>query len=245
MKKLIYCLLCYAILLFGSCQPDKPTPPPPSGQVNMVFDLQVGEKPLVMNQASYKNDLGTSYQIEKFAFYVSNITLRNAVTQTLYVIPNSYHLINFNDNKLQINLIGLPPATYDQLNFAVGVDEKRNTSIDQVGDLDPNNGMAWDWKTGYKFLSLEGKYFPSQDNVRGLVFHIGTAENYKTISLPLTNFVVKENETLRCKLPTDLNKLFSGVHSIDFTKSNSVMGGEDAKKVAQNYAKMFQLVVVP
>jgi hypothetical protein len=134
----------------------------------------------------------------------------------------------------------VPIGSYNEINFAVGVDKNRNTSIVQVGDLDPNNNMAWDWNTGYRFVVLEGR---TKDNL-GLVFHIGTDENYQTYTIKLSkNIEITAGATANIRLTTNAAELFKTPHTINFSAINDVMRGDDAKKISQNYKDMFSITV--
>jgi hypothetical protein len=238
-------LLAFFVLLFAfvSCKTENQTAA--LGRLQIAFNLKVGNKPLELNKPIYTNEFGTNYQIEKLAFYVSNVVLRNSKTNASYSEPNSYHLISMNGGKLDFEIANIPLGSYDQIELAIGVDAKRNTSIDQIGDLDPNNGMAWDWKTGYKFLSLEGKFFPTNGVTKGLILHIGTDENYKVCKFEVANsFAMTGNKTVNCKMEADFSKLFSSPNQIDFNTASSIMGGENAQKVAQNYVNLLRLTEV-
>jgi hypothetical protein len=237
-------IVCFFALLLGcvACSGESPKVTP-LGNAMLVFDIQVESMPLEINKPIYKQ-LETSYQIEKFAFYVSNIMLKDTKTKLSYKVPESYHLLNFNDNKLSINLDKVPTGNYDSLFFGLGIDSQRNTSLDQIGDLDPNNGMAWDWKTGYKFLSVEGKLFPTNQNPKGLVVHIGTDENYQNFAFALPTMTVGTKKPSICKIMTNIAAMFNGGHRINFLETNSIMGGENAKKIAQNSKNCFKITSV-
>jgi hypothetical protein len=139
----------------------------------------------------------------------------------------------------------VPAGNYKRIEFAVGVDEARNHTIDQQGDLDPSTDMVWDWDTGYKFLSLEGTY---TGNTRqgGLVFHIGEDANYHVFSFELPQQLDLRDVTNRqIRLQVDINALFANPHLIDFDELNSAMGGPNARKIVENYSKdLFRVLQV-
>jgi len=214
-----------------------------SNQVQLNFMMQVGTESLQLNSTKYSNANGDIYTIEKFAFYISNVILRNKAKNISYTEPISYHLVRIeNTNTVSISIPAVIANNYDELQFSIGVDSKANASIDKLGDLDPANGMAWDWNTGYKFLSLEGRYFPTNAPAKGLLMHIGENENYKTITLSLNKPIeVATGKTSTITIQTDIAQLFKSPNLINFANTNQVMGGEDAKKIAQNYTTMFRV----
>jgi hypothetical protein len=224
----------------------------PATTLTLQFTVMVAEKSLKLNTDRYQNANGDTYSIEKFAFYLSNLKFKNSKTGQSYVVPKSYHLINLqNNNTFSFTLNDVPAGDYDILEYGLGVDAKQNTSLDQIGDLDPANGMAWDWNTGYKFISLEGRFFPpNTENVRGLVYHIGSNENYRTYQLALNKaetpnstkpLQIKSSEVNVLKLKVNIAEMFANPHKIDFSKNSTVMGGEEAAKVAENCAAMISL----
>lgn len=214
-----------------------------SNQVELNFVMQVGTEGLQLNSSKYTNANGDIYTIEKFAFYISNVVLKNKAKNITYTEPNSYHLIRIeNNNKVSVSIPAVIANSYDELQFSIGVDSKANASIDKIGDLDPANGMAWDWNTGYKFLSLEGRYFPTNATAKGLLMHIGENENYKTITLSLSKPIeVAAGKTSTITIQTDIAQLFKSPNLINFANTNQVMSGEEAKKIAENYTTMFRV----
>jgi len=88
------------------------TTPAPSRLV-LHFENYVGNIPLKLDSATYKNELGQSYTVSKFKYYISNIRLcRQGTTDTTKV--DSYYLINEEDPaSKEIVLKGLPNAASD------------------------------------------------------------------------------------------------------------------------------------
>ncbi|MCU0450537.1 MAG: hypothetical protein MUC97_11965 [Bernardetiaceae bacterium] len=235
--RLLRWLLFLPWLALGACQNSSPDP---EGQVELRLQLQVGGSPLNFNTARYQNAAGNSFTITDFRMYVSQVKLRNRATGQVYAEPESYHLVRRGDTEASyvLTLAGVPAGQYDELEFSIGVDPPRNKSTDQVGDLDPTNLMAWDWNTGYKFVLLEGRFFATEANPRGLVYHIGSDENYRTVRLPLGQGVqVTGGAASRIELVTNVLAMFNGPNRIDFAQHVNVMGGPVATQVADNYAQ--------
>jgi len=132
---------------------------------------------------------------------------------------------------------------YSKLNFSIGVDSIKNTSLDNSGDLDISNSMAWDWNTGYKFVVMEGKYFNDTSNPNTsipLVFHIGLNPSYQKVSLSFENINDKgifSTDNKKIVLRVDLNDFFSSPNQIDFDEMNNIMG--KSAILTENYQNDF------
>ena len=58
------------------------------------------------------------------------------------------------------------------------------------GELDENEGMSWNWNSGYKFYVQNGSYFDSDSlNFQPLKLHIGLDQyiNLNQLQKPLKN----------------------------------------------------------
>src|SRR5687768_8309631 len=155
-----------------------------AGELKVAFVHSIDQTPLVLSTQQYQNPASQTYNITKLKYYISNVKLINSQTGKTFSEPNSYHLIDPSVQKTTFNFKGVPVKGYDRIQFSVGVDSVQNSRTDQKGDLDPNNEMAWDWKTGYKFFIMEG-FSGSQ----GLVFHVGNNANFKTLTFPLNQTI--------------------------------------------------------
>lgn len=208
--------------------------------IDFQINALMNNKPLVLNTKNYTNASGNQFNVGEFKFYLSNLKLRNSKTGEVYEESESYHLVhptgvNMND---KFTLQNVPVHTYDEMVFYIGIDSVRNKSIDAIGDLDPNNNMAWNWNTGYKFLMLEGDMFSAEGKKRGLILHIGSNPNYKKIVLKASPMQFK-NSTATINIDAELMKLFDGKHTIDLSHQSTIMFGEVAGKIAENYERLF------
>ncbi|SFU01526.1 hypothetical protein SAMN04489724_3299 [Algoriphagus locisalis] len=236
MKNLIYTALFGSIMMFSSCD-DVEVPATMAMDISLehVLDGQT----LELNGKSFTLPSGEDFTPKKFKYYISNVALRNSVSGETYVEPNSYHLIS-EDGKKSIDLGMIPSANYDQLTFSIGVDEVANGKTDQTGDLDPNSDMAWNWNTGYKFVVLEGEFTNSNSGERqGLIIHIGTNPNFRTVTQSLTGVIAGSPTSLT--LTSNLDELFKDPNILQLSEleSTTIMFGEMAGKVAENYSEGF------
>ncbi len=192
---------------------------------------------LNLENGLYKNEIGQPFNITKFKYYIGDITFFTQNNKS--VRTKKYFLIDESDSTSKKLVINLPRAKYDSISFIIGVDSANNCNGAHDGALDPLNGMFWTWKTGYIFLKLEGNSATSLLQNHLIEYHIGgykAANNcIKKITLPIEDGDVKIN--------VDLAKLFSASTVIDFTKLPSVTDNNNALQIANNYEKMFSIIM--
>jgi hypothetical protein len=159
---------------------------------------------------------------------------------------DGYFLVDEDDDASKsIEIPNVPAGDYKSVSFTIGVDSLRNVSGAQTGALDPANGMFWSWNTGYIFVKMEGASPAATGN--DLTFHIGgistQVNTIRKVTLALTNenITVRKNIAPEIHLFVDLNKMFSGVNTIDFATLSTTMGDANSVKVADNYASMFSV----
>lgn len=118
----------------------------------------------------YKND---SVAIDLLKFYISGIRFYKG-TQLVDEMEKKHHLIDIENPASQsISHANDKNVTFDHIVFNVGVDSITNESGALGGDLDPVNGMYWEWRSGYINMKLEGRspLCPARKNQ--FTFHIG------------------------------------------------------------------------
>jgi hypothetical protein len=235
MKNLTYIFLLI-LLIFTSCKEEEI---PALMDVEINFENTLNGKPLQLNGGSFTLPSGEQFIAKKFKYYISNIILSDTKTGEFFAIPKSYHLIGQDFNS-KINLGPIPSKTYDQITFSIGIDPEANAKTDQTGDLDPNNDMAWNWNSGYKFVVLEGEFVHKSSGERtGLVLHIGRNQNYKTVSQSLVG--VRAGRATTINLVTTIDQLFLSPHKLQVSElpSTTIMGGALADKIGENYSNGF------
>lgn len=235
LRSLISGLLLSSLVLLASCKDDEA---PATTDLSLRIQLKYGEEDFRMNGTMYINEAGESFTLNDFKFYLSNLVLEDAAGNRL-AEPESYHLVRLTEDNaaFEITWAGIHPADYRQLHFNIGVDPAANLSIDQTGDLDPTNQMAWNWNTGYKFLLAEGFYVPA-GGAQGLVYHIGSNENLRSGSITLPANTGMSAQTV-INLHAQIDRVFGGINTISFAEANEVKGGDIAAKVADNYGSGF------
>ena len=215
------------------------------GSLVLRFRAFVEDAPLILNQIRYGNPGGDGeFKVRDFRFFLSNIRLVSGSEE--YSVPESYHLVRFDgETKIyQLALDNIPRRPYTEIQFGIGVDKIANSSIESVGDLDPNSRMAWSWDVGYKFILLEGGLLLN-DELSPLVYHVGFDENYKPIAVGLEEPLFgQRSQSLTFKV--DIMKLFKGTDTIDMSALPSVkFDRADARLIAGNYETMITLCAQP
>jgi hypothetical protein len=226
-----------SLLLAVSCAPDSV----PKGTIRLHFQATVGGEPLIFDRFLYPNPGGEGrYKIRSFLFYMSNVKLIGESDS--HIESDSYHLARFDNanNTFTLELTDVPRQKYDRLEFAIGVDETANSSIESVGDLDPNSRMAWSWDVGYKFVLFEGG-LDVGEAVLPLVYHVGFDESYTPVAFELSPFQ-EEASVNSIHFTVDIRRLFSGTSRIDMASLSTVkFDRQDARAIAGNLPRMISL----
>ncbi len=123
------------------------------------------------NDLKFTNENGELLSISKLRYLISNIILRPATGDNIYL--NGYLLVDMNGTTSTI-IANVPYGTYNSISFTFGFDREDN--ID--GAYPDLNAASWNWPEmlggGYHFMQFEGKY---QDgtNENPFALHMGTA----------------------------------------------------------------------
>ncbi|MCW3084191.1 MAG: hypothetical protein JWP12_1557 [Bacteroidetes bacterium] len=208
----------------------------------------VGDDMLRLDTVTYKNELGQSFTVTNFKYYISNITLKN--TNGKEYKTNTYFLVDEADAaSKELTLNDIPDGTYSSVEFTLGIDSLHNCNGAQTGVLDPVNGMFWAWNSGYVFLKLEGKSPASLSPGHIFEYHIGGYKSpnncIRKINLTFDHsFAVNENEPNIWVLRADVSEILKTPETIDFSKLSSVTDFHHATEIADNYKDMFDITHV-
>lgn len=223
-------------------------PIPAKSRLFFRFENYVGNRRLSLDTATYINELGQSYTITNFKYYISNIKLTGTDGKT-YSKDEGYYLVRQDDTSTWIaELDDVPAGSYSSISFMIGVDSLHNCSGAQSGALDPINGMFWTWSTGYIFMKLEGKSPASKQPGHIFEYHIGgykVPTNFiRTASLTFSKEPMKINtgKATSIYIKTDASKILNGDNKIDFSKMSSVTDFHNSDKIADNYKNMFSII---
>jgi hypothetical protein len=207
------------------------------GQRKIVvrFENMANGKKIVLNDSLYENNFGEKYRVSKLKYYVSNICL---LTKGALEIDKAVYLIdaakeNIIAKKDSRKIVGI--------SFLVGIDSALHCSGAQSGALDPLNDMFWTWNNGYVNFKLEGKSASSSADNNRIEQHIGGYKGeYKTmrkVFLPIDEKYFLKNNAITIQM--NLNEYWNGIKIAETPVIATA--GALAKKVADNFTKMFTL----
>ncbi len=215
------------------------------GKLTVNFKNYVGNEIVKLDSSIYKNEVGQSFSVTNFKYYVGNFRLKRK-DGTEY-ISSDYYLIKEDDEQSkQIVLNNIPEGEYVSCNFIIGVDSAHNCSGAQTGALDPANGMFWAWNTGYIFMKLEGKSPASKLAGHTFEFHIG---GYKFpnncirhVNLETNKLIIASHKTVSMEIKADVLEIMKSPVTIDLSKLSSVTDFHNATTIADNYKDMFSIL---
>ncbi|MFL9482362.1 MbnP family protein [Chitinophagaceae bacterium LWZ2-11] len=214
--------------------------------ITLQFNHIVGSQSLQLFDTEYSNSFGEVFVVNKFKYYVSNITIIDGKGQA-FPIADSYFLIDEADSLSKSIKIQTPVNNITAIEFLVGVDSLKNVSGVQTGVLDPMNGMFWTWSTGYVYAKLEGRAPISKAPSHYYSYHVGgykPGENaLRKIKLSLPAGIVKNISNIT--ITTDILKWFQSVENIKIAETPLCHEpGNLASRLANNYATMFSIQAV-
>jgi hypothetical protein len=221
-----------------------------TGTIKITFKNTIKGTPVVLNAGVYTNVFAEQYSLTKFKYYISNVSVNNIGNSSAE--KESYHLIDESKPaSLSFSYSGLLDL-YSALNFTIGVDSLRNVSGAQTGALDPLNDMFWTWNTGYIMAKMEGNSPQSAVVNNKVEYHIGGfsgANNVlKKLSLTLPAgkaLNVREGKVSEIIIECDIDKWWQIPNDIKITADPvCTTPGALAKKIADNYSKMFTITDV-
>jgi hypothetical protein len=244
--KSLFLLIPVALLSFLSKQSSNSnTLPANTGTVKITFVNTVKGKPLELNTGKYINPFGEEYSISKFKYYISQVSLQKG--KAIFFEDEHFHLVDESKHDDLHFSFALGTGDYSSLNFLMGVDSLHNVSGAQTGALDPLNDMFWTWNSGYVMAKIEGSSPQSALVNHKLEYHIGgfMGENkvLKNITLNFPagkSLIIQPGKTSEIIIEADINKWWQQPNDITIA-AHPVCStpGLLAKKIADNYSKMF------
>lgn len=201
---------------------------------------------------TYTNFFNEPFEVRTFRFYIHDIRLFNTQTGDYFESGREQHfLVDAADTMGSRINMKVPSGTYNRISFRIGVDSVRNFSGAQTGALDPALGMFWTWNSGYIMAKLEGTSPVTGQPGDVFEYHIGGFKapdnviQQVTLPFPSQQSVTlgKDGDT-EVVIAADVYRWFKGVHDIRLDTNPVVMSpGPLAKKVAENYANMFSVLI--
>jgi hypothetical protein len=251
MKKLL--LLFSLLLVFTSCDDDDDVNP--DSRVFMTFDPRFEGEDLTLGE-EHTNVHNYPFAITEVKFYVSNLKLHHENGSTVDV--SEIELIDILENKRTLEYV-VPNGRYVGVSFGLGVPRQMNGTndpdfmISQYPSGHPLNeqtsGMYWQWSSGYRFFSYEGRYStdPQSTVVNDpFAFHIGTDTLYRQLDVFEKTVSLDGGGSAVYSFAIDVDSLFStSLGEVDLAQVNAYHGSpsqlEDGIKVANNVARSIVL----
>jgi MbnP len=247
-KSLQYYWLLIPVLLAisSSFQQNKIVEKNKYATVRINFINTLSENKIVLNDSTYTNPFGEKYTISRLQYYISNVLIDNIHKNSVEV--NGYHLIDESKPESQVFNVSIPGATYDAINFLIGVDSLHNVSGAQTGDLDPTKGMFWTWNSGYVMAKMEGNSPASKLVNNKFEYHIGGFSGPNNVlkeihlDFPGKSFQFDEGKSYAIIIYADINTWWQATHNIKIAEhANITSPGEIARDISENYANMFHI----
>lgn len=239
------------VMFFAACSKQQRTTVITESTATLQLNIShvVGAQPLSLSGVSYQNEVGETYTVSAFKYYIGNITLYYADERSV-TVNDTYFLVSEDSaasKKIVVN--GLPAGNFTRLSFRIGVDSARNNSGAQTGALDPVYGMFWTWNSGYIMAKVEGNSPVSTQPGHILQFHVGgyvgTQNVVRTVMLDVPGLVLRNKEANTVSLVADLSKWFTGPDPVSFkTLSSWMTPGPVSVMLADKYKRMFSVLKV-
>lgn len=209
------------------------------------FKAVVNGQPLVIGK-NYTNPFNETFSVEKFKFYIGNIGLADLNGRVKYSYESrDYFLIDFTDSGATTVKLSFTPGGYQNISFLLGVDSAHNVNGAQTGALDPARGMFWTWNSGYVAAKLEGRSSQSNQPGHAITYHIGGYRSPNNVAKEINlsfpkNLEIRPGEINGLNIIADVSAWFAGTYPIPIKEiPTCTTPGELAKKISDNYMKMF------
>lgn len=243
---IVYTLL---FIFLASCK-DKPIDPIPEdktgNEITFTLDHNVNGSDLIFNDQTYMLDAGTEITINRLAYILSNFYLVKSSMDTL-ALEGQYALIDVNRDEFSFTLKNIPEGSYSALGFSLGLDSITNHSDPTQYPVDHplsnvNNGLHWDWTSGYIFIALEGKSITSGNSY---VYHVAGDRNRVDFQLPIQFTKAKNN--MVAKLHMNYDEIFKNPHTFNMDTEGLTIHSEDdpvTLALVKNMEDMFSILSI-
>ena len=251
-------------VMFPACEKDVAYKPvKSSGYVAFSVSHDVDGAALIRNELVYTNAAGNRYMVSGLKYFLSEITFYkdggtkvqiSGTREIFYVdedIPSTKKMC-FTDK--------IPTGSYDSVSFIFGIPAAKNKSHLFINP--PEVLMGWPdvLGGGYHFMMLDGKWKDPAGNLQPFNLHLGTGQLYKgtgynvdsiyafvdnsfRVSLPYSDFSVKENDTARLVLTMNIENWFRHPNIFNFdTWGGAIMQNQPAMQaVKENGRDVFSI----
>lgn len=236
---LFFCL----ILLFVACRPK----PESTATLSINFKIEVDGQDISYHSLDYENVAGNNYQVDEVKFFVSNLRF-HAKDRGWVTVQNNNGIHYFDSNLPNTSnwLIDneLNVGSYDSISFIFGLPPEQNVTGYFVNP--PENNMAWPEVLGggYHYMQFNGKWLNINNSLQPFNLHTGMGQLYEngqvtqfihnhfTVTLPMEEFVLAENETNELSLVMNVNNWFNTPNQLDWNEiGGSIMQNQPVQEM--------------
>lgn len=218
-----------------------------------LISNQLIDNPVVLNKFIYKNECGTTYQINQIQYFISNIAVHT--TKGQWICDSTIHYVDIEKSETLNTEIALSrKISIDSIRFTFGIPQNQNKSY--IFKNPPHSLMFWPdvLGGGYHYMKLNTKFIDKQDSVSLFNCHLGRGvvndtfiDNDFTMTFPckLTFNSKKENHYHpQIDIIMHVEKWFSQPNKIDFNLyTKGIMGKQDiTSQLCENGKNVFEVV---
>ncbi len=239
-------LILAASVYLSSCKKDEVLDPSKNASARIEFEHFFKNEKFQLGKEFSATNPAQQMTFSTFKYYVSNVTLTRKDGEVVK-LDNIYRLVDAGASaSFFVELPQVPQGEYVAMSYMIGIDSAKTSLGVQGGDLDPINGMVWNWNTGYIFLKAEGT--SPQTNEPMFMYHIGgfresnNTNAARIISHSFGNSVLRVVEGAKPKLhlKVDISKMFDGEGAVNIAERPKHMPpGPIAMAIADIYVRMF------
>lgn len=206
------------------------------------------------------------YNISVLRYFISEIKLETndgvVYEEEIEVSANATKGIYLIDEAIlstqRIVIENVPAGDYTKLTFKVGIDSGIVAEGAAGGVLSQGGGakdtdMFWNWNAGYLAFKMEGQAADSKGRAvgetvteldsTGYSFHVGgwstALNNNKVVTLNVDKAMVNKVSRPGIHVIMDVNKVLTGVDTIDFSKTNNIHSPMSGAAMAGNLQQAF------
>ncbi|CAL2089421.1 MbnP family protein [Tenacibaculum sp. 190524A02b] len=224
-------------------------------KVVIEFDNGFNNDKILLGSSSHATSNDEVLAINSLDYIVSNFVLvAEDGTEHVYPKNKSYFIISEGGNgktkNVQISLEDIPAGKYNKIKFGIGVDQERfkqgQAAQEGFWTLAESYNLTWSWQAGYKFVVLEGNFKEKASGADSpYMLHIasrGTSVDlYKEVELSMDVAIVGKGQSPQLHVKVDAGKILDGTTKIKLSEGATIMGGDKAKNIADNYTAMFMV----
>lgn len=228
------------VVLCLSCK--KQSYPPSFSKAKVNISTNVGSSGLLdWKNIAYWNEAGNKYGVNKINLFISNVTLKDTKGKS-YLIRDVFYLDPSDILKSSFQLDSIPPGTYTEMTFLVGLDSAQNKTMGLSPSTDHLN-MAWPDALGggYHFLKIEGYYLDTADMQKGYAIHLGKNGHATEITLKSPMYQTYWNHEYT--LSFDISEVFKNPHTYNFNRDNNytMMDSSAMSLISKNMQDAFSI----